>query len=459
MNKKNRTMKKVFIYMLASGFLWLASGCDKRLELKNPQAIDADDAFTTEAKVKKVLVGNYAALGGAGLFGGDAHWMSELMGSNADLNWVGTFPEPRQIWGKTIIINNRNVAGTYATAYNVIFTSNNVLANLNVVKAADQPKVRGEALFLRALSYFELVKFYGEKPWFAGSATTLKGVPLITTVGPSAPQDPFYQAPRASVADVYTQIIADLTNAEAVLPAGNGVYANKAAAALALSRVYLQQDKYAEARDAANRAITAATGAGVSLAINFEDAFNTDGNSDEDIFAMQVTDQAGVNTCFTFFSTSTYGARDGDIEVTDNHMNKYSAGDLRKDLFFPENGAWHCGKWRDVNKNVRVMRLAEAYLTRAECNQRLSTAVGATPATDINLIRNRAGLGNIAAPTLAQILNERELELAFEGQGLWDAKRLRQTIDGKPWDDPKLTFPIPQAERNINPNLAQNPGY
>lgn len=452
-------MKKISIYLLATGFLWLASGCDKKLDLKNPQAIDADDAFTTDAKVKKVVVGNYATLGGAGLFGGDAIWMSELMGSNSELNWVGTFPEPRQIWSKNILTNNRNVAGTYAQAYSVIFTSNNVLANIGVVNAADQNKVRGEALFQRALAYFELVKFFGEKPWFAGSPATLKGVPLIITAGPSAPQDPFYQANRASVDDVYKQIILDLVAAEAGLPGDNGEFANKGAAALALARVYLQQDKYTEARDAANRAITAATGAGYDLETNFEDAFNTDGNSIEDLFAIQVTDQAGVNTCHTFFSTSTYGARDGDIEVTDIHINKYAAGDLRKDLFFSENGAWHCGKWRDVNKNVRIMRLAEAYLTRAECNKRLSTSVGDTPENDVNLIRNRAGLGNVVNPTLQQILDERELELAFEGQGLWDAKRLRLTVDGKPWNDNNMTFPIPQAERNVNPNLAQNPGY
>lgn len=453
-------MKKISIYLLASGFIWLASGCDKKLELTNPQAIDANDAFTTDAKVKKVLVGNYATMGGTAVFGGDMIWMSELMGSNGDLNWVGTFPEPRQIWGKTTLTNNRYVYSSYSGAYSVIFTANNILANLGVVLAADRDRVKAEALFQRAMAYFELVKFYGEKPWFAGSATTLKGVPLITTAGPSAPQDPFYQAPRASVDDVYKQIIQDLTTAETGLPDYNDVYANKSAAALALSRVYLQQDKYTEARDAANRAITSAVAGGYGLETNFEDAFNTNGEeSSEDLLSVQITDQAGTNNCHTFFSTSTYGARDGDIEVTDAHMLKYSAGDLRKDLFFFENGAWHCGKWRDVNKNVKLLRLAEAYLTRAECNQRLSTTVGATPADDINLIRNRAGLGNIAAPTLAQILNERELELAFEGQGLWDAKRLRQTVDGKNWDDPKLTLPIPQAERNINPNLAQNPGY
>lgn len=452
-------MKKLSIYLLAFGAL-VATGCDKNLELKNPQAIDAADAFTTDAKVKKVLVGNYAALNALGLFGGDALWESELMASGGDLNWVGTFPDPRQIWSKNILTINRNVAGTYAAAYTVIYNSNNILANLGVVTPADQARVRGEALFLRAISYFELIKFFGEKPWFAGSPGTLKGVPLITSAGPSAPQDPFYKAPRASVDAVYTQIIADLTAAEAVLPDFNNEFANKSSAALCLARVYLQQDKFAEARDASNRAINSAIAGGYAMEGNYENCFNNSGfNSSEDLFAMQVTTQAGNNSCFTYFSTSTYGARDGDIEVTDDHINKYDPADARLNLFFFENGAWHTGKWRDINCNVIVMRLSEAYITRAEMNHRLGTTVGATPAADLNRIRNRVGLGNIAAPTLQQILNERELELAFEGQGLWDAKRLRLTVDGKAWNDNKITFPIPANERNINPNLDQNPGY
>ena len=106
------------------------------------------------------------------------------------------------------------------------------------------------------------------------------------------------------------------------------------------------------------------------------------------------------------------------------------------------------------------MRLAEAYLTRAECNQRLGTAVGATVDSDLTRTRNRAGLMTpIVGASLQQILDERELELAFEGQGLWDAKRLRLTIDGKAWNDDRLTFPIPLRERNVNPSLEQNPGY
>ncbi|MEI9910067.1 MAG: RagB/SusD family nutrient uptake outer membrane protein [Bacteroidota bacterium] len=451
-------MKKISIFIAIAGAISL-SGCDKKLNLKNPQAIDAADAFSTSDKVKKVLVANYAALGAGALFGGNVLWMSELMASGGDLNWVGTFPEPRQIWSKTILVSNSNVAGTYSQAYRVIFNANNIIANAGVVVAADKPKVIAEAKFQRALVYFELIKFYGEKPYFAGSAATLKGVPLITAPGPSAPQDGYYKLPRATVEAVYQQIIADLIAAETDLPAKNGFYANKASASLALARVYLQQDKFVEARDAANRCITTATANGFSLVTTYAGAFNNSANTTEDLFAMQVTDQAGTNSCFTFFSTDTYGARDGDIEVTDAHYNKYSATDVRRTLFFLEAGAWRCGKWRDIYKNVKVMRLAEAYLTRAECNQRLGTIIGATPDADVNRTRSRAGLLPLVGVTLQQILDERELELAFEGQGIWDAKRLRLTVDGKPWNDDKMTFPIPLRERNVDPNLDQNPGY
>lgn len=452
-------MKKISIYILFLAVIGIY-GCDKKLELKNPQAIDAGDAFSTSEKVKKVLVGNYATLGGGSLFGGDALWMSELMASDGDLNWVGTFPDPRQIWGKTIQLGNTYVAATYSLGYKVIFNANNIIANVSVVDAAEQATVIGEAKFQRAMAYFELIKYFGEKPYFAGNATSLKGIPLITEPGPSAPQDPFYQLPRVSVEAVYKQIIADLTDAESKLPAKNGFYANKPSVSLALARVYLQQEKFAEARDAADRCISVATANGFALVDSYANAFNNSENTTEDLFAIQVTDQSGTNSCFTFFSTDTYGARDGDIEVTDAHYDKYDVTDKRRDLFFFEYGAWRCGKWRDIYKNVKVMRLAEAYLTRAECNQRLGTAVGATVDSDLARTRNRAGLTTpIIGASLQQILDERELELAFEGQGLWDAKRLRLTVDGKAWNDDKLTFPIPLREKNVNPALEQNPGY
>lgn len=450
-------MKKSFLYIIIAGLTILGS-CGKKLDLYDPQAIDASLAFGTDAKVKQVLIGNYAALGSGSLFGGDVLWMSELMASDDELNWVGTFPDPKQIWGKAILVGNSYVRGTYSQAYAVIYNCNNILANLGVVADADKGKVEGEAKFIRALVYFELVKFFGEKSYSYGNTTSLKGVPLVITPRPGDPLSSENQLPRSSVEEVYAQILKDLQDAENLLPPTNSFYANKPAASLALARVYLQQAKYAEARDAANRSITVATANGFSLVPVYEDAFNNSENTDEDLFSMQVNTQTGTNSCFTYFSTTTYGARAGDIEVTEKHLNKYTAADVRVDLFFEESGIFYCGKWRDSYKNVKVLRLSEAYLTRAECNARLGTATGASVADDLHQTRGRAGLAYLVAPTLANVLAERELELAFEGQGFADAKRLKLTVNGLAYDDNKMVFPIPQRETNLYA-IEQNPGY
>jgi predicted negative regulator of RcsB-dependent stress response len=446
-------MKKNILYMALAGVLGLTS-CKKQLELINPQSIDASLALGTDTKVKQVLIGNYAALGASSLFGGDIIWMSELMASNGKLRWVGTFPDPRSIWGKQIQIINSYVRSTYSQAYRVIYNSNNILANLNVVNEADKNKVEGEAKFLRALVYFELIKFFGEKPYSFGN-TGLKGVPLVTTPRPGDPLSDENKLPRNSIGEVYTQIVADLNDAVNLLPNTNGVYATKSAAALALARVYLQQLNYEGALAAATTCINSASGKSLVLT-SYADAFNNSANTVEDLFSMQVNTQSGTNSNFTFFSTATYGARDGDIEVSDAFVSSYDADDERADLYFFENASYHVGKWREAYKNVKVMRLAEAYLIRAECYVRANNTAAA--AEDLAKTLERAGLTKIAAPTLADVLAERQKELAFEGQAFADVKRLKLTTDGLAYDDPKMVFPIPQRETNIY-QIEQNPGY
>ena len=82
---------------------------------------------------------------------------------------------------------------------------------------------------------------------------------------------------------------------------------------------------------------------------------------------------------------------------------------------------------------------------------------------DINTIRDRAGLGDLGAVTLNDILLERHLELAHEGQRVHDIKRVKgSVIEGATtfnYNNDKLVFPIPQRERNVNINLEQNSGY
>jgi hypothetical protein len=136
----------------------------------------------------------------------------------------------------------------------------------------------------------------------------------------------------------------------------------------------------------------------------------------------------------------------------------YEAGD-RRNYFVLSGGSYYTQKHLDRFGDVPVIRLAEMFLTRAECNFRLSTTTGATPLDDVNRIRTRAGLAPLATVSLSNITRERYLELAFEGHNLHEAKRLQVNVGTFPWNSPKLIMPIPQREMDVNKQLVQNAGY
>ena len=122
-------------------------------------------------------------------------------------------------------------------------------------------------------------------------------------------------------------------------------------------------------------------------------------------------------------------------------------------------GNYYTKKHLDRLGDVPVVRLSEMYLTRAEANVRNNTSVGAAPLADVNAIRTRAGLPALTSITLAAVLKERKVELAFEGQGLPDAKRLQNNVGLLAWNAPNLIMPIPQREMDVNKKLVQNAGY
>jgi len=193
----------------------------------------------------------------------------------------------------------------------------------------------------------------------------------------------------------------------------------------------------------------------------YDAVFNNDNNTTEDIFATQITPQDRFSSMTEFFSVPDYGGRDGDIDILPGHLNLYPAGDERLDLFFIGNGAFRSGKWNNQYGVVNLIRLAEMYLIRAECNIRLTTAVGATPLDDYNMIHTRAGLAAATSVTLADVLMERRLELSFEGFKIHDVRRLQETFGGYSWNDLELLMPVPERELEANPALKsqQNPGY
>jgi starch-binding outer membrane protein, SusD/RagB family len=442
---------------LSFATLVLLTACDSQLDLKPVNTIDAASAVATSGDVEALLVGAYDSMGDADLYGGSILRNSELLGDNGEIFWDGTFVAPDEIFRKSMLLNNEQAASMWLDAYRTINITNTVLANLSVVTEANRNKVEGEAKFIRAAMYFELVRFYG-KAWTDGSPSSNAGVPLVLT--PTTEITEQSKVSRDNVAAVYEQVIKDLTEAEAKLPVTNSFFATKNAAAGMLARVYLTQGRFADAATAATRVISSGRYTLVPTEEVFDLRINQNGiNTPEDIFAVQVTDQDGTNSLNTFFGGASYGGR-GDILIEDAHFDLYEEGDNRAQLFYDDGGPY-TAKWINQYGNIKIMRLAEMYLTRAEANFRNNSSIGATPAEDINRIRARAGLAPIApaALTLARILRERRLELAFEGHLVHDIKRTRSSVGSLPYTSPRLVFPIPRREIDANPNLTQNAGY
>ncbi|MBA2501114.1 MAG: RagB/SusD family nutrient uptake outer membrane protein [Chitinophagaceae bacterium] len=438
-------------------FSVIIASCDKKLDLLPRQSVAEEVALNSDANIKKVLNGAYDAVSVGSVYGGNILLYSELLAANDEIRWEGTFNQPREIWLKSMITTNSFVRDTWLAAYDVINIANNIISAVDIVNAADQNRVKGEALFLRGSMYFELVKLYA-KPYSAGNVSSNDGIPLVLT--PTRGIDESSYVPRSSVEQTYAQILSDLTEAENLLPNTNTVYADKAVAAGILSRVYLQMERFAEARDAADRAITIATAAGKSLTATYAAAFNNASNSSEDLFAMQVSAQDGANNMHLYWSIPTFGGRDGDVSIGASHTALYSAGDERLAMFYTGSGATRSGKWKLQYSKLPILRLAELYLTRAEANFREGTSVGATPLQDVNRIRQRAGVAPLGAVTLADILLERKLELAHEGQAVHDLKRLRLSADGFAFDANEMVLPIPQREIDASRNtITQNDGY
>ena len=458
-------MKKI-AYTLATALLLAGSltSCDKKLNIDPVNSVRDDLALLTSSDVEAALVGSYTGIQNSEVYGGYIQLMSDLLADDGEVTFVGTFVPPIQINRKTIIRDNGFVQAIWVNAYNVINRANNVLANIDKLDTpAKRTRIEGEAKFIRSAMYFELVRLYA-KDWADGNPSSNLGVPLV--LAPTRVLDAASQVRRNTVAEVYTQVIADLIDAEAKMPANSPAaffFANKYVAATMLARVYLQQGRFADAGAAANRVISANK---YVLNPNYSDEFSSGSaagllpNSSEDIFAIQISAQSGINELNTFYSID----RRGDVSIEDKHLDQYESADERGKLFTKSGGQTYSNKYDDLYGNVKLMRVAEMYLVRAEANFRAGTALGATPLADINRVRTRAGLAPLTVVTLPAILRERKLELAFEGFRLGDVKRNRETIsgpDGKPlaWNSSRLVFPIPLREINVNPNLVQNEGY
>ncbi|QRR01935.1 RagB/SusD family nutrient uptake outer membrane protein [Dyadobacter sandarakinus] len=460
-------MKKKIYKSYAAFFaaLLLTTACDSKLDVKPTQSIDESVALSTSRDVEVTLIGCYDGLQDSDVYGGGFQYSSELLGNSDELLFGGTFQNLLEMNNKQITTANVTALATWRDSYITINRCNNVLSALDIVDEDKRQRIEGEAKFIRGSLFFDLVRLYA-KTWGDGDNAANPGIPLV--LKPTRIITDADKVPRNSVAEVYAQVLSDLTEAKALLPEVNDVninYANKYAAAAQLSRVYLMQSNFAASRDEANEVIESDK---YKLAPTFSSLFytflrNGGANPAEYIFSMIVTQQDGVNDMNTFFGTQISGipgtSGRGDIRIAARHRALYEAGDERGAFFLTPTNNTFTQKHLDTYGNVLQFRLAEMYLTRAESNFRLGTSVGATPLADINLIRTRAKLPAATTVTLASILKERHLELAFEGHMLHDLKRNKANVGSLPYNSPKLILPIPQREIDVNPKLVQNEGY
>jgi tetratricopeptide (TPR) repeat protein len=457
-------MKNIYAILIISLCLLTLAACKKPLDIDPVDTIEQGEALITSKDVEVALIGAYADLGSANFYGGRPFLMADFLANTNAIEWTGTYEELTQTINKSILKTNVYVSNIWRDGYSTINDVNNVLSAIDKVDEDNRDRIQGEAKFIRGAAYFDLVRLFG-RAYNDGDPSVNLGVPIVLTPTTSVTEANYIS--RATVQQVYQQAIKDLTEAEAELPETNGFFATKYSAAGMLARLYLQMGNYTEAANAADRVINSGN---YALARTYLQAFPTvpasgspaqpGTNTTEDVFSIQVTNLTGFNGFNEFYGSSTYGGR-GDAAISPTWINaNYTANDQRR-LSFYDDGDLFTAKFANQYGNVAIIRLAEMYLIRAESNVRLAAAApigGVTPLADLQVVRNRAGLTTTTA-TLANILQERRLELAFEGFALHDAKRTQTNIGNIPWNSPRLVLPIPQREMDANKSLVQNEGY
>ncbi|MGY2131690.1 RagB/SusD family nutrient uptake outer membrane protein [Hymenobacter sp. HD11105] len=471
-------MKTIFFRsaaLLALGLSLGLSSCDDKLEIDPSQSIDATTALGNQANVGSAVVGMYAQLGGPTLYGTDLILVPEFMAADNYIQFQGSFANYRQFFNRQTNAQNSTAETIWRGAYEAINQANLILDALPVVTTpALKSQYEGEARFVRGLLYFELVRLYA-KQYEPGGANAQLGVP-ISLVPVKSVEQASALGTRATVAQVYTQVLADLTAATELLPATNPTRATSFTAKALLARVYLQQSNFAQARTLADDVIR---NSGRSLAPTLSSVF-TGRNTSETLLEIQQNDQNNAGTAnaglATFFSSIGQQGR-GDIRVLPAFAGLYEATDARgtASLLYEGTGTnrpagqLRTGKFTAFGQNIPLIRLAEMYLIRAETAFRAGDAT--TALADVNRVRTRSSATPLTADqlTLAAILRERQLELAFEGFRLHDLKRTGTNIfvpatGTNPArevsiNDNILVLPVPQREININTGLVQNPGY
>ncbi|GGD60456.1 membrane protein [Emticicia aquatilis] len=487
-------MKVTNLYKIAVlGVVLTFASCTDLLDVQPRASIDSVTALTTEDAVNAAVNGIYDRLQSTNLYGRDLVAIPEALADNGRAtNKSGRLNPEYQNQVNAHFIH-------WQTSYFAINQANLVLDALPKVEKMTQANkdfVEAQALFIRGLLYFELMRAYAYEPTVEIKEASKGGVPLLKTGVVDATQ--IKLEGRASINDVYEFIYSDFTNSIAKFTSSGRTatasFANRTAAQAMFSRVALYRGDYTNAAKYATDALATGSVGRFQTRDTYVSAWRS-ANHPESIFEIQyqTNENIGVNTSLqtTYTTLVASGNRTttggfGDLVPTKALLDAYESEkdadgkiitDVRRSLY--ELGTAgrgtaeiECtkflGRSGQVNlDNIPVIRVSEMYLNRAEALARSGNAAGAL--TDLNVIRTRAGLpaatGLTGAALINEILKQRRLELAFEGHRFFDMKRLgldivkAAPVQNLNFTDFRVLAPIPTREIQANANLKQNIGY
>ena len=447
-----------------------AAGCsiDETLSVDPTELVPAQGAINDPISLAAAVRGMYDALQEGGYYGVDFVALTEASSDNG-VN-AGTFDTYREAEQNFLNADNIAIDDIWEDIYGSIARANAVIAALVEPEFTVAENTRQQALIeayvIRALSHHNAVKLWGD-------------VPLI--LEPVDTPDEASQVVRAPVADVYTQILADLTAAEAAYNAQTA--AARSTRWLATirglrSRVLLYQASTltgAAAMTAYGAAEAAAEGAelsGVALAPTYAELFDpTISNTSEDLLRVQFNEQdAGSLSWYTL--SPDYGGR-CEVSGTQSLLAIYTTNDARRTVTLDpaeecDEGDVGVVKYPSVTgtEGIHAIRFGEVVLNRAEAEARQGKLTEAI--NTVNRIRTRAGVAPFVLGIMTQdqvvalIIEERRRELAFEGDRWPDMVRTGEAVAFLAAKNRPAThrfYPIPEGEIDVAPGLEQNDDY
>lgn len=463
-------MKKIEKIILALAVVVGATSCTDWLDTKPYSSLETSVAISNLKDAQVALYGVYDAMQTSDYYGRNFVVIPDAAADNvvlkpansgrflAELNW-------------TVLPTTGEPTGVWVAAYQTIDRANNIIANIDGVAGdeATRNQIKGEAIMLRALAHFDLVRMFAQ-PYNYTSDHSHLGVPYMLVSEISSPK-------RLTVGEDYDKIVTDLSDAATLMtiqPATPTTVSSWAAKAL-LAKVYLYMEDWPNARTMAEDII--AHGPYVLTTNADYPTMFTNEFSSESIFELQFTsvDNNATNQLGYIYQSQGYG----DLWPSQDLLDSYDAGDIRLGWFYTSGGDVYTKKFIGKNAskpgqevNTPILRLSDMYLVAAEAEAELTNDVIAQGYLDAIVQR---ALPTAADITLtgdalkARIQLERRKELAFEGNRLYDLTRRKLgvvrgsdctstfcTID---YPSTKFAYPIPQIEIDANPNMVQNPGY